>query len=367
VSRGPTNSLVDVAGVLVGGYQRADAPYLTGTSVVVFPEGAVASVDVRGGGPGTRETDLLDPRNLVERVHAIVLTGGSAYGLDAAGGVMRTLEERGAGLRVGAEPEQVVPIVPAAVLFDLGRGGDFRARPDAEWGARAAGGASDAPFARGNAGAGTGAAAGAVKGGLGTASEVLPFGVTVAALVAANAGGEVVDSRRGTLYGSELALEDEFPLRAPDEEDVRRAAERRPEQRGLLANTTIGVVATDAALTKAEAQKMAGVAHDGLARAIRPAHTYFDGDAIFAASTGRVDVEVSSTGGDEARLERAALLNVLFEAGARAVARAIVDAVLQAESAGGLPSYRELYPSAFATAGNCFATESRNSFGEGRT
>lgn len=348
---GPTNSLVDVAGVLVGGYERTEPPYLTGTSAVLFPDGAVASVDVRGGGPGTRETDLLDPRNLVERVHAIVLTGGSAYGLDAAGGVLRVLEERGIGLPVGAEPGQVVPIVPAAVLFDLGRGGDFGARPDAEWGERAARAASEAPPRRGNAGAGAGAAAGGLKGGLGTASELLPFGVTIAALVAVNASGDVVDPDRGTLFGAELGLDGELDVHPPDAADVRRAAERRPEQRGLLASTTIGVVATDAVLTKAEAQKMAGIAHDGLARAIRPAHTYFDGDAIFAAATGRVEVPVSSGGRDAARLERAALLNALFESGARAVARAVVDAVLQAESVPGLPSYRELYPSAFAPAG----------------
>ena len=168
-----SGSIVDVAGVLVGSYERLDPPYLTGTTVVLFPEGAVASADARGGGPGTRETDLLDPRNLVERVHAIVLSGGSAYGLDAAGGVMRVLEERGLGFRVGPEATQVVPIVPAAVLFDLGRGGDFRARPDAEFGARAVEAASAEPFARGNAGAGAGAAAGGIKGGLGDRKSVV--------------------------------------------------------------------------------------------------------------------------------------------------------------------------------------------------
>jgi L-aminopeptidase/D-esterase-like protein len=348
MSAGRTNSIVDVAGVQVGRYERLDEPYLTGTSVVVFPGGAVASADVRGGGPGTRETDLLDPRNLVEQVHALVLSGGSAYGLDAAGGVMRALEERGVGFRVGPDPAHVVPIVPAAVLFDLGRGGDFGARPDGDWGARAVADASGDEVARGVVGAGSGAMCGGIKGGIGSASEVLPFGVTVAAYVAANAGGEVVDPVRGTLYGAELGLDDEFAgLRPPSDEDVRRAAERRPDPRGLLANTTIGVVATDARLTKAEAQKMAGIAHDGLARAIRPAHTYFDGDTIFAAATGTAELPGSDGPPDFLRAERAALLNVVFEAGARAFARAIVDAVLRAESVRGLPCYRELYPSAF--------------------
>jgi len=350
VSAGPTNSLVDVPGVLVGRYERADAPFLTGTSVVCFPDGAVASADVRGGGPGTRETDLLDPRNLVERIHALVLTGGSAYGLDAAGGVMRALEAKGVGFQVGPDPGHVVPVVPAAVLFDLGRGGDFRARPDAEWGERAVADASAAAVVRGNVGAGTGAACGALKGGLGSASEVLPFGVRVAALAAANAGGDAVDPARGTIYGAEAALDGEFDgLGTPSRDDVLRAAELRADPRGLLANTTIGVVCTDAALTKAEAQKMAGIAHDGLARAIRPAHTYFDGDTIFAAATGHAELPVSEAAPDFRRAERATLLNLVFEAGARAFARAIADAVLQAESVPGLPCYRELYPSAFTS------------------
>lgn len=331
-----SGSIVDVGGVLVGSYERLDPPYLTGTTVVLFPDGAVASADVRGGGPGTRETDLLDPRNLVERVHAIVLSGGSAYGLDAAGGVMRVLEERALGFRVGPEPHHVVPIVPAAVLFDLGRGGDFRARPDAGFGARAVEAASVEPFARGNTGAGAGAAAGGIKGGLGSASEELSSGIRVGALVAANAGGDVVDPVRGTIYGADA---DELP--APSADEIARAAERRQQPGGLLANTTIGVVATDAVLTKAEAQKMAGVAHDGLARAIRPAHTYFDGDTLFAAATGSVELPFA------AGVERASLLNELFEAGARCVQRAIVDAVLAAESVPGLPCYRELYPSVF--------------------
>jgi L-aminopeptidase/D-esterase-like protein len=327
------DSILDVAGVAVGSHERVGDGWLSGTTAVVFPDGAACSVDVRGGGPGTRETDLLDPRNLVERVHALVLTGGSAYGLDAAGGAMRVLEERGSGFPVG--PGLVVPIVPAAVLFDLGRGGDFGARPDAAFGARAVEAASAEAFARGNAGAGTGAVAGGLKGGLGSASEELDFGI-VAAVVAANSGGDVVDAD-GTLFGEPRRL------RAPTADDVQRAKERRLQPGGLLANTTIGVVATDVTLTKAEAQKLAGIAHDGLARAIRPAHTYFDGDTLFAASTAQRELAAVSG-------ERAVLLNQLFEAGARCVARAIVDAVVRAESIAGIPSYRELYPSAFEEA-----------------
>jgi L-aminopeptidase/D-esterase-like protein len=264
-------------------------------------------------------------------VHAIVLSGGSAYGLDTAGGAMQVLEARGSGFRVGAEPNQVVPIVPAAVVFDLGRGGDFRARPDASFGARAVEESSADGFARGNAGAGTGAVAGGLKGGLGSASEQLEF-ATVGAIVVANSGGDVVDDD-GTLYGDPRRV-------TPSADDAERARERLRQPGGLLANTTIGVVATDVALTKAEAQKLAGIAHDGLARAVRPAHTYFDGDTVFAASTTLREL-------DAAGVERAALLVQLFEAGARCVARAIVDAVLRAESVAGIPSYRELFPSAF--------------------
>jgi L-aminopeptidase/D-esterase-like protein len=327
------DSILDVPGLAVGNHARIGEGWLSGTTVVVFDDGAVCSADVRGGGPGTRETDLLDPRNLVERVDAIVLSGGSAYGLDAAGGVMRALEARGSGFRVGAEPHEVVPIVPAAVVFDLGRGGDFRARPDAGFGACAVEASTSDRVERGNVGAGAGAVAGGLKGGLGSASEELATG-RIGAVVVANAGGDVVDRVDGTLFG------DPRRLRSPSPDDVERARGRLQAPGGLLANTTIGVVATDVALTKAEAQKLAGIAHDGLARAVRPAHTYFDGDTIFAASTGRVELDATGT----ARAEK---LVALFEAGARCVARAIADAVVHAESVGGIPSYRELFPSAW--------------------
>ncbi len=200
------DALTDVAGVRVGHATRAGDGWLTGTTVVLAPEGgAVAAVDVRGGGPGTKETDALDPRNLVQRVDAIVLTGGSAYGLDAASGVMAWLEEQGRGVRVGADPLHVVPVVPAACVFDLGRGGTFRARPDASTGRAAVEAAAiSGPGVRvreGCVGAGTGAVVGQLKGGIGTASIVLESGITVAALVVANAAGSATDPETGVLYG----------------------------------------------------------------------------------------------------------------------------------------------------------------------
>ncbi|RFU83383.1 peptidase S58 family protein, partial [Streptomyces triticagri] len=216
-----TDSLSDVRGLRVGHAERIGDGRLTGTTVVVAPEGgAVAAVDVRGGGPGTRETDALDPRNLVQRVDAIVLTGGSAYGLESASGVMAWLEDQGRGFPVGG-PGEVVPVVPAACLFDLGRGGDWRARPDAALGREAAERAS-ASVAEGNVGAGAGAVAGGMKGGVGTASVRLESGFTVAALVVVNAVGSVVDPATGVLYGRHF----EGVQEAPDPDRHRAAGER---------------------------------------------------------------------------------------------------------------------------------------------
>ncbi|MEU4179824.1 P1 family peptidase [Streptomyces sp. NPDC026589] len=344
----PLDALTDVAGIRVGHAEVAGAGALSGTTVVLAPEGgAVAAVDVRGGGPGTRETDALDPRNLVQRVDAVVLTGGSAYGLDAASGVMAWLEERGRGVRVGPGPTHVVPVVPAAALFDLGRGGDWRARPDASTGraaveAAAATGAGE-PVAEGGVGAGTGAVAGQLKGGVGTASTRLASGVTVAALVAVNAAGSVVDPRTGVLFGEYGAGEP--PAHPPAE--VHAAAGRRlaRERKATEAagggappfNTTIAVVATDADLTRAQAQKLAGTAHDGLARAVRPVHLLTDGDTVFTLATGQVRVPP----GDPAAV------NEILAAGADVLARAIVKAVRAARSTAGpggrLLSYTELY------------------------
>ncbi|MBK3569212.1 P1 family peptidase [Streptomyces sp. MBT62] len=336
------DALTDVAGVRVGHATRSGDGWLTGTTVVLAPEGgAVAAVDVRGGGPGTKETDALDPRNVVQRVEAIVLTGGSAYGLDAASGVMAWLEEQGRGVRVGAEPTHVVPVVPAACVFDLGRGGDFRARPDAATGRAAVEAAAiSGPGVRvreGCVGAGTGAAVGPMKGGVGTASIVLGSGITVAALVVANAAGSVMDPETGVLYGELFQGRVTYPEAHVHEAARRRLAETAAKHTPPPLNTTLAVVATDAELTKAQAQKLAGTAHDGIARAVRPVHLLHDGDTVFALATGARPLDA----------EQPLALNDILAAGADVVTRAIVRAVRAAESVdgpgGAWPSYEELY------------------------
>jgi L-aminopeptidase/D-esterase-like protein len=332
-------SLVDVAGLTVGHHTRADRP--TGCTVVLCPEGAVCGVDVRGGAPGTRETDLLKSENVVDQVHALLLTGGSAFGLDAAGGVMRWLDERGHGLSVGArsrDPSAApirVPIVPAAVLFDLWVG-DSRIRPGADDGYAACQAASaDAP-AQGSVGAGTGAAVGklfgidrAMKGGIGSASvQVGAF--TVAALVAVNAIGDVIDRDGQVLAGARgldggacvgatrQLLAGEGPARVMSGMQAGAVA-------GVTAGsaTTIGIVATDARLGKAQANKLASLAHHGLSRAIDPL-TMNDGDTLFALATGR-----AGHPGD---------LSALGAMAAEVVARAIRNAVRAATGLPGLPS-----------------------------
>jgi L-aminopeptidase/D-esterase-like protein len=348
LGRGPTNALTDVPGVQVGHFHRLGDGWATGTTVVLTPQGAVGGVDVRGGGPGTRETDLLDPRNVVEKVHAICLTGGSAYGLAAADGTMAWLAEHGIGLPVGDEAHEVVPIVPAAVLFDL-KLGAWGHRPDASFGYAACAAATSDPTPQGCVGAGTGATAGPLKGGLGTASAVLEDGVTVAALVAVNASGHTVDPRSGVPYGIGCALGDEFACwQPPSSAEVEAAAKRLS---GAVAasklNTTLAVVATDAALTKAECHKVAGVAQDGIARAVRPAHTLFDGDTVFALATGARPLAHASTDAYAAGPSRASLLNGVGSAAADAVSRAIVHAVLAASTIGEFPSYRQLFPTSF--------------------
>jgi putative pantetheine hydrolase len=343
---GPTNSLVDVAGLRVGHHTRDEPGWLTGVTVVLAPSGgAVAGVDVRGGGPGTRETDLLDPRNLVDQVHAVVLGGGSAFGLAAADGVMDALLDDGIGWPVG-EPGQVVPIVPAAILFDLGRGGSWGHRPRAEDGRAAYADASASAVAQGCVGAGTGARVGGFKGGIGSASVVLASGTTVAALVAVNAAGSAVDPATGLPYAVGLGLGDELahvgrPGSAElDASRVRAEAVAASAGRPGLA-TTIGVIATDATLTKAQCQKASGVGHDGLARALKPVHTLFDGDTLFTLATGERPAPdpVEQT--------------LVMEAGADCVARAVVHALLAATSVdrsgeGGirLRSWSDAFPSA---------------------
>ena len=347
VKAGPRNALTDVAGIAVGHYQRRGRGYLTGTTVVLPPPDTVGGVDVRGGGPGTRETELLAPTNLVSRVDAVCLTGGSAYGLAAATGVVDWLAERGRGLPIGAQPDHVVPIVPAAVLFDLGLGGRFDARPDASFGYRAAEAATRRAVRQGTVGAGTGAHAGGLKGGLGTASVVLDSGITVGALVAANPGGSPVDPATGELWGLRYGLPGEFAdVRRPNRAEARSFRDEPPVRPPL--NTTLAVVATDARLDKSECTRMAMTAHDGMARAISPIHLYTDGDVAFALATGALEVpEARRDGGAIHPLEtRPGQLGVLFGAAADCVTRAIVHAVLAATTAGGLTSYLERFPSA---------------------
>jgi L-aminopeptidase/D-esterase-like protein len=343
-----TNSLTDVEGILVGHSTLIEPGWLTGTTVVVAPDGgAVGGVDVRGGGPGTRETDLLDPRNQVTHVHAVVLTGGSAFGLAAADGVMDSLFAAGIGYPMG-EPGEVVPIVPAAVIFDLGRGGDFSHHPDASTGADAYAAATAGPVTQGVVGAGAGAKAGGLKGGVGSASTALADGSTVAALVIVNSAGSTVDLSTGELYAARFALPGDAPhLRRPEAAELDAAKDAAGELgrvSGQLA-TTIGVVATDVALTKAQCSKVSGIAHDGLARAIRPVHTMFDGDTIFTLATGRRPAP------DLLQFHQ------LLDAAGDCVSRAVLRAMLSAHSvdtpgeppAGGrIRSYREAFPSAFS-------------------
>ncbi len=312
-------TLTAVPGILVGHAGRVGDGWRTGVTVVRTPPGgAVAGVDVRGAAPGTRETDLLDPRNLVDRVHAIVLAGGSAYGLAAATGVMDRLADAGIGFPIG--DAGVVPIVPAAVIFDLGRGGVFRATPDADLGAAAYDAASAADVAQGSVGAGTGAVAGGLAGGVGSWSTVLPDGTTVAALAVVNSAGSPVDPGTGRLYGDP-------GLPTPDPAEV--TAWMPPPPAGL--NTTIGVVATDATLTKAQCARLAGSAHDGMARAIRPVHTMVDGDTVFALATGGRPLDG---------------INALLVAAADCFERAVAAGVYAASGRADAPAYRDVFPSA---------------------
>jgi len=327
-----SGGLTDVAGVKVGHHTLTSRP--TGCTVVIVERGAVAGVDVRGAAPGTRETDLMDPVNSVQQIHAIVLAGGSAFGLDAASGVMRYLDERNVGFKFEFWKDSVgtinIPIVPAAILIDLGVGGNPKIRPDAECGYRAATGASTGPIAEGNVGAGAGATIGklagpgrAMKGGLGTAAMTLADGTIVAALVAVNAVGDVVDPSTGRVIAG---------VRTADGRglaDARRLLRSGETARPAIAgNTTLGVIATNATLSKAQATKVAQMAQDGFARTIVPAHTPGDGDTIFALATG----------------ERSGEANVsrIGAAAADVMSQAILRAVRQAEGLPGYPAARDL-------------------------
>ncbi|MBB3035807.1 P1 family peptidase [Hoyosella altamirensis] len=351
---GARNALTDVPGLLVGHWSRLDSDaslgsgWATGCTVVLAPEGAVASADVRGGGPGTRETDLLRPENTVQHVHGVLLSGGSAYGLAAAGGVMRWLEERGHGLAIGGEG-LVVPIVAGAVIFDLPVGA-WGNRPDAESGYSAADAASR-HFATGSAGAGTAARAGAIKGGVGTASVVLgagpAAGATIGALLVVNPVGSVYSPKTGLPWGAESEIGDEFDLPQPSEEQIAAAAALAAK--GTVVNTTIGVVATDVPLDKAGCKRLSIAGQTGLTRAIRPAHSPLDGDTIFALSTGKgraaapeLDSSVTPAPPDGIPAETG-VLDALCAAAADCVERAIVHAVLDAAPVAGIPGYRDLF------------------------
>lgn len=307
-------SITDVKGVLVGHHTESSRP--TGCTVVLVPEGAVAGVDVRGAAPGTRETDLLAPMNLVEKIHGVVLAGGSAWGLEAASGVMKWLEENNYGLDVGIAR---VPIVPGAVLFDL-LVGDSGIRPTASSGYAACAAASSNPPAEGNVGAGAGAAVGkifgisrAMKGGIGTASVTLD-GVTVGAIVAVNALGDVVDPYTGKVVAGARTSDGKSLL------DTRRALLAGELPKPLIAgsNTTLGIIATDAVLTKAQVTQLAMVGHDGFARSINPVHTLSDGDTVFALATGLAEKSLG--------------MMVMSTMAAEAMSRAILRAVEAAES-----------------------------------
>ena len=325
----PASGITAVAGIKVGHYTMPGRP--TGCTVVLVDgAGAVGAVSQRGGAPGTRETDLLKPENMVDKVNAIVLSGGSAYGLDAASGVMKYLDERKIGWNVGAAG--VVPIVPAAILFDLGFGGDSRIRPNADCGYRAAGSAAGGPTAEGNVGAGAGATVGklggrgAMKGGLGTSSIALPSGLVVGAIAAVNAAGDIIDPASGRVVAGARGADGQSLV------DVRQlirsgalngGAGPRPGE-----NTTIVVVATNARLTKGDANRVALMADDGFARAIAPSHTVGDGDTVFVLATG------TWTGSPN--------LSIVGALAADVVSEAIVRAVSKAEALGGLPAARDL-------------------------
>jgi len=313
-----SRGLTAVEGIRVGHHTLTERP--TGCTVVLTEAGAVAGVDVRGAS-GTRETDLLDPTNFIEKIHAVVLSGGSAFGLDSASGVVRYLEERGVGFDVGIAK---VPIVPAAILFDLQVGEKPDIRPGPDCGYKAAVAASNGPVAEGNVGAGAGATVGklgardrAMKAGVGTSAIALPDGLIVAALVAVNAAGDIIDPATGRVIAG---------LRTPDGNglaDVRKLLRTGSvPQPARAQNTTIGVVATNARLNKAQANKVAQMAHDGLARAISPAHTIGDGDTLFALATGTWEGEVN--------------LTTVGALAAEATADAIVRAALTAK---GIPGY----------------------------
>ena len=327
------NAITDIPGIQVG--HAKDEGALTGCTVVLCEKGAIGGVDQRGGAPGTRETDAMHPMHLVNEVHAVVLAGGSAFGLDAATGAVRYLEERGVGFDVGVAR---VPIVPAAILFDLGIG-NSDIRPDADMGYQACLNASSDPPAEGNIGAGTGATvgkilglAGAMKSGIGTASLEIGNGVIVAAIVAVNVFGDVIDPESGQIIAGARVVQKgpikvgKGPYFADTMTVMKSLIGRTALGFASRENTAIGIVATNARLTKEQINKVAQMAQDGLARTVRPAHTMLDGDTIFALATG----------------EKKADVNIIGSFGAEVFAQAVLRAVRKAEPAAGLPCAAEV-------------------------
>jgi L-aminopeptidase/D-esterase-like protein len=327
---GKKNALTDIKGILVGQYTDTDA--VCGVTVVICPEGAVAGVDVRGSAPGTRETDLLSPLNLVDKVQAVVLSGGSVFGLAAADGAVRWLADQGIGFPL--EKGHVAPIVPAAVLYDLGRGSNFIPPINADWGFRACRAAHKGEIPTGSVGAGTGALSGGIKGGLGTSSLILDSDITVAALVAVNSYGSVINPSNGHPWDIEMEMDGEFGDQAS-----RAVRLPSPSETGPGRNTTLGLVATDATLNKSQALKIAQMAHDGLARAIRPAHTMFDGDTLFCLATGKK--KLPELPGFFV-VPQAQSINELGHAAADCMSRAIIGGVTSARSLAGMTAFCDL-------------------------
>lgn len=335
IRRGKHNLITDVPGLLVG--QAQDLNVRTGVTVVTAGKPFAAAVDMRGGAPGTRETDALDPSNLAGMADAIVLSGGSVYGLDAASGVMAKLAAQGRGYRLRAEAPPA-PIVPAAILFDLANGGDknWGAEPPYRaLGIRACESAGET-FALGNAGAGLGAACGMYKGGIGSASAVTDDGFTVGALAAVNAVGSPVIPGTNLLWAFAFEQDGEFGGRKPDSAFANIPLDLPADMKGgarARENTMIAIVATDADVTRNELKRIAIMAQDGMARAVRPAHTQFDGDTVFAVSTGARAISG----------ERDWLVLMLGHLAADCLARAIARGVYEAETLGALRSYREMF------------------------
>ncbi|MET9395358.1 P1 family peptidase [Streptomyces sp. NPDC006624] len=326
---GRFNAITDVPGILVGQVQSTRPPYLTGSTVVRTPDEPVAGVDVRGGSPGTWLTDMLSPASANPGTDAIVLTGGSAWGMDVATGVMRWLEDR---------EGVTIPIVPGAVIYDIGRGGDDKARPTASWGYRAMDAARRGPVRQGTVGAGTGALTGygSLKGGVGTASVVLDDGTVVGALVVVNALGSTVNPRDCTLYGAAFGIGREFAgLRRPSRAECRPVTGKASQR-----NTTIAVVATSASMENAAVTRMAAAAQDGLARAMNPAHTLDDGDTVFSVATGNGRKLANNDADDAPALSR------ISAAAADTLSRAVAHAMLAATSVRQYRSYCDTYPSA---------------------